>query len=130
MSQYASYIIIRSNLSYLDSCYPGTSLNRAADSLYFTLILQKLWAAQWVWPIIAYVFILHSEIRTNLSYGHPLIPRYPDKRDVAVRTLHYQVIHNFGDFIFALFLLWFSSSEGSCHISGSYIILLAPFILQ
>ena len=24
-----------------------------------------------MWPIIAYVFILYSEIRTNLSYGHP-----------------------------------------------------------
>ena len=68
------------------SCYPGTSLNRAADSLYFMLILQKLWAVQWVWPIIAYVFILYSEIRTNLSYGHPLIiiPRRPDKRGLTV----------------------------------------------
>ena len=24
--------------------------------------------------------ILYSEIQTNLSYGHPLIPRHPDKR--------------------------------------------------
>ena len=45
---------VRSNLSYPNSCYPGTSLNRAADSLYFMLILQKLWAVKWVWPIIAY----------------------------------------------------------------------------
>ena len=67
---------VQSNLSYPDSCYPGTSLNRAADSLYFMLILQKFWAVQWVWPVIAYIiiFILYSEIRTNLSYGHPLIP--------------------------------------------------------
>ena len=48
------------------------------------LTLQKLWAVQWVWPIIAYVFILYSEIRTNLSYGHPLIPRHPDKRGLTV----------------------------------------------
>ena len=39
---------------------------------------------QWVWPIIAYVFILYSEIRTYLSYGHPLIPRRPDKRGLTV----------------------------------------------
>ena len=62
----------------------GTSLNWAADSLHFMLTLQKLWAVQWVWPIIAYVFILYSEIRTNLSYGHPLIPRRPDKRGLTV----------------------------------------------
>ena len=55
-------------LSYPDSCYPGTSLNRAADLPYFMLTLQKLWAIQWVWPITAYEFILYSEIRTNLSY--------------------------------------------------------------
>ena len=41
------------------------------------LILQKLWAVQWVWPIIAY---------TNLSYGHPLIPRRPDKRGFTVHS--------------------------------------------
>ena len=79
---------LQSNLSYPDSCYPGTSLNRAADSLYFMLILQKLWAVQWVWPIIAYTFILYSEIRTILSYGHPLIPRCPDKRGFTVGTTH------------------------------------------
>ena len=76
---------IQSNLSYPDSCYPGTSLNRAADLPYFMLTLQKLWAIWWVWPITAYVFILYSEIRTNLSYGHPLIPRCPDKRGLTVR---------------------------------------------
>ena len=43
-----------------------------------------MWAVQWVWPIIAYGFILYSEIRTNLSYGHPLIPRRPDKRGLTV----------------------------------------------
>ena len=64
-------MVVQSKLSYPDSCYPGTSLNRAADSLYFMLIFQKLWAVQWVWSIIAYIFILYSEIRTNLSYGHP-----------------------------------------------------------
>ena len=37
---------VQSNLSYLDSCYPGTSLNRAADLPYFMLTLQKLWAVQ------------------------------------------------------------------------------------
>ena len=37
-----------------------------------------------MWPIRAYVFILYSEIRTNLSYGHPLIPRCPDKRGLTV----------------------------------------------
>ena len=79
--------MIQSNLSYPDSCYPGTSLNRAADLPYFMLTLQKLWAVQWVWPITAYVFILHSEIRTNLSYGHPLIQRRPDKRGLTVATL-------------------------------------------
>ena len=54
--------MIQSNLSYLDSCYPSTSLNQAADSPYFMLTLQKLWAIQWVWPIRAYVFVLYSEI--------------------------------------------------------------------
>ena len=48
------------------------------------LILQKFWAIQWVWPIIAYVFILYSEMRTILSYGHPLVPRRPDKRGLTV----------------------------------------------
>ena len=75
---------VQSNLSYPDSCYPGTSLNRAADSLSFMLILQKLWVVQWVWPTIAYIFMLYSEMRTNLSYGHPLIPRCPDKRGLTV----------------------------------------------
>ena len=75
---------VQSNLSYLDSCYPGTSLNRAADSLYFMLILQKLWTVQWVWPTIAYIFVLYSEIRTTLSYRHPLIPRCPDKGGFTV----------------------------------------------
>ena len=53
-------------LSNPDCCYPGTS---ATNSLYFMLILQKLWVAQWVWPIIAYTFILYSEIRTILVMG-------------------------------------------------------------
>ena len=79
--KYPTQIEVQSNLSYPDSCYPGTSLNRA---LYFMLILQKLWAVQWVWPIIAYTFILYSEIQTTLSYGHPLIPRRPDKRGFTV----------------------------------------------
>ena len=39
-----------------------------------------------LWPIAAYVFILYSEIRTNLSYGHPLIPRRPDKRGLTVQN--------------------------------------------
>ena len=78
---------VQSNLSYPDSCYLGTSLNRAADLPYFILTLQKLWAVQWVWPITAYVFILYSEIRTNLSYGHSLIPRCPDKRGLTVQGL-------------------------------------------
>ena len=56
------------------------------------LMLQKLWAVQWVWPIIAYVFILYSEIWTNLSYGHPLIPRRPDKRGLTVIGLPEYVI--------------------------------------
>ena len=30
------------------------------------------------------MFVLYSEIRTNLSYGHPLIPRCPDKRGLTV----------------------------------------------
>ena len=47
-------------LRYECPTYMGTSLNRAADSLYFMLMLQKLWAVQWVWPITAYVFKLHS----------------------------------------------------------------------
>ena len=37
--------------------------------------------------IIAYVFVLRSEIRTNLSYGHPLIPRCPDKRNLLAYVL-------------------------------------------
>ena len=80
---------IQSNLSYPDSCYPGTSLNRAADLPYFMLTLQKLWAVQWVWPITAYMFILYSEIRTNLSYRHPVIPRHPDKSGLTVH--HFRV---------------------------------------
>ena len=77
---------MQSNLSYLDSCYPGTSLNWAADYLYYNYadLAEIVGAVQWVWPIIAYVFILYSEIRTNLSYGHPLIPRRPDKRGFTV----------------------------------------------
>ena len=82
---------VQSNLSYPDSCYPGTSLNRAADLPYFMLMLQKLRAVQWMWPIIAYVFILYSEIRTNLSYRHPVIPRRPDKRGLTVCTSHVSV---------------------------------------
>ena len=73
----------------------GTSLNRAADLPYFMLTLQKLWAVQWVWPIIAYVFILYSEIRTNLSYGHPLIPRCPDKRDFTVNRSRMEVLNKY-----------------------------------
>ena len=80
---------LQSNLSYPDSCYPGTSLNRAADLPYFMLTLHKLWAVQWVWPITAYEFILYSEIRTNLSYGHPLIPRHPNKRGLTVHAESY-----------------------------------------
>ena len=37
-----------------------------------------------MWPTIAYIFMLYSEMRTNLSYGHPLIPRCPDKRGLTV----------------------------------------------
>ena len=38
-----------------------------------------------MWPTIAYKLILYSaEIWTNLSYGHPLIPRCPDKRGLTV----------------------------------------------
>ena len=77
-------VFVQSNLSYPDSCYPGTYLYLAADLPYFMLTLQKLWAIQWVWPIIAYVFILYSEIWINLSYGHPLVPRRPDKRGLTV----------------------------------------------
>ena len=33
-----------------------------------------------------YTFILYSEIRTNLSYGHPLIPRCLDKRGFTVHS--------------------------------------------
>ena len=85
---------VQSNLSYPDSCYPGASLDRAADLPYYMLTLQKLWAIQWVWPITAYVFILYSEIRTNLSYGHPLIPRRPDKRGLTVlNSNHDQYVH-------------------------------------
>ena len=59
----------------------GHLLNLAADSM---LILQKLWAVHWVWPIIAYIFLLYSEIRTSLSYRRPIIPRCPDKRGLTV----------------------------------------------
>ena len=50
---------MQSNLSYLDSCYTGTSLKRVADLPYFMLTLHKLWAIQWVWPIYysLYIFI-------------------------------------------------------------------------
>ena len=37
-----------------------------------------------MWPIIAYTFILYSEIWTTLNYGHPLIPRHPDKKGFTV----------------------------------------------
>ena len=50
---------------------PIRYLNWVADLTYFMLTLQELWAVQWVWPITTYVFILHSEIWTKLSYdGH------------------------------------------------------------
>ena len=41
-----------------------------------------------MWPIIAYN-IIYSEIRTNLSYGHPLIPRRPDKRGLTIFHCNY-----------------------------------------
>ena len=85
---------IQSNLSYSDSCYPGTSLNRAADSLYFILILQKLWAVQWVWPIYW--------IRTNLSYKHPLIPRHSDKRGLTVFDIILTVVKFKGSILASL----------------------------
>ena len=98
-------------LSYPDSCYPGTSLNRAADLPYFMLTLQKLWAIQWVWPITAYVFILYSEIRTNLSYGHPLIPR----RCFTVPILRYN---------YCLYSIWLLAYELfiGCFIAASVLI--------
>ena len=68
---------VQSNLSYPDCCYLGTSLNRAADSLYFMLILHKLWAVQWVWPIIAYTFILYSEIQDKSELQAPPNPKAP-----------------------------------------------------
>ena len=39
--------------------YQDISLIRAAYLPYFMLTLQKLWAVQWVWPIIAY---LHNNV--------------------------------------------------------------------
>ena len=33
-----------------------------------------------------FLVILYSEILTNLSYGHPLIPRHPDKRGLTVQS--------------------------------------------
>ena len=67
-------------LRYTNTKDTGTSLNRATD---YMLTLQKLWAVQWVWPITAYVFVLHSEMQTSPSYGHPLIPRHSDKRGLT-----------------------------------------------
>ena len=61
-----------------------TPVIRAPPQPIIMLILQKLWAVQWVWPIVAHTFILYSEIRTTPSYGHPLIPRRPDKRGFTV----------------------------------------------
>ena len=69
----------------------------AADLPYFMLTLHKLWTVQWVWPITAYVFILYSEIWTNLSYGQPIIPRRPDKRGILATGLdcrNYYVLQN------------------------------------
>ena len=43
---------IQSNLSYPDSCYPGTSLNRAAD--FFLLYACGMGIVQWVWPTIVF----------------------------------------------------------------------------
>ena len=41
---------------------------------------------------------MYSEIRTNLSYGHLLIPRRPDKRGLTVYvTLHRKISHNAGE---------------------------------
>ena len=34
-----------------------------------------------------YSLYIYSEIRTNLSYGHPLIPRRPDKRGFTVTLM-------------------------------------------
>ena len=67
----------QSNLSYSDSCYPGTSLNRAADSLYLSINLAEIvGSTEGVANYSLYIY----EIQTNLSYGHPLIPRRPNKR--------------------------------------------------
>ena len=66
------------------------SLNRASDLPILMLTLQKMWAVEWVWPITAYVFIL---IRTNLGYGHLLIPWCPDKRGLTVVAASAWYVH-------------------------------------
>ena len=73
----------RAKSTHIHSSLIRALLNQAADSLYFMLILQKLWAVQWVWPII-YSLIVFQDI----SYGHPLIPRHLGKRDFIIYILY------------------------------------------
>ena len=89
---------LQSNLSDPDSYYPGTPSTGKLICLFYADIAGLL-AIQWVWPITAYVFISYYEIRTNLSYGHPLIPRCPEKKgltvnkgsEVALKHVYYKV---------------------------------------
>ena len=39
---------------------------------------------RWLSVVGIEYYYVDSEIRTNLSYGHPLIPRCPDKRGLTV----------------------------------------------
>ena len=89
LSPFLSLSYISSNTTYSQTSLIRTSVIWAPPSTgqlipYFMLTLQKLCTIQWGWPITAYAFILCSEIRTNLSYEHALIPRRPDNRGLTV----------------------------------------------
>ena len=66
-----------------------TFLNQAADSLYFFADLAEI-AGNTV--SVACFSLYISEIRTNPSYGHPLIPRRLDIRRFHCIQFH----HNAG----------------------------------
>ena len=51
--------MVQSNLSSPDSCYPGTSLNRAADSLYFFADITEIVGST---VGVAYCILRHRQI--------------------------------------------------------------------
>ena len=58
------------------------STGQPINSPYFMLTLQKLWAIQWVWPIVAYVYL-----KNRRDPIPKVLPRHPDKRGLTVHII-------------------------------------------